>query len=54
MIFDNFAKILKLCVANGQQEIADLVLDTRMVWEMTLHADQEVFLLQRTARVYIR
>lgn len=42
MIFDNFAKILKLCLANNQQEIADLVLDTRMVWEMCLHAEHEV------------
>ena len=54
MIFDNFAKILKLCVANGQQEIADLALDTRMVWEMTLHADQEVFLLLCAAGVCSR
>ena len=44
VIFDNFAKILKTCMKNDQQEIADVVLDTRMVWEMCLMAEFEVFL----------
>ena len=42
VIFDNFAKILKLCVENNQQEIADALLDTRVIWEQCLHADHEV------------
>ena len=51
VIFDNFAKILKLCLQTNQQQIADLVLDTRMVWEMCLHAEHEVssFPLSRTS-----
>ena len=44
VIFDNFAKMLKQCLKSNNQDIADTVLDTRMVWEMCLQAEHEVFL----------
>lgn len=42
VIFDNFAKMLKMCLKSNNQDIADTVLDTRMVWEMCLHSEHEV------------
>lgn len=42
MIFDNFAKMLRSCLKGNTQEIPEIVMDTRMVWEMCLEAEAEV------------
>ena len=42
LIFDNFAKILRHCLKGNTQEIPEVVMDTRMVWEMCLEAEFEV------------
>jgi len=45
VIFDNFAQMLKLCLKNnaggGSDGMADVVQDTRLIWELCLHSEHE-------------